>query len=188
MTDSEHNEDRTILAQIPHHGSHVSFVNLSSPIKDHTADLDDLVKALESDCIVIDEAGNVRVVEDGRGLCELSATSGLTSPQSRKPFGKMDLLKCVFHRHTDNGCVVSTIPRKTPRPPKLLLLCVPKQNRECLLGDLEEEFKTIVLPEYGCIIACLWYWEQAICSLIPILWEQFKRVAGIVALLRFLRS
>ena len=85
------------------------------------------------------------------------------------------------------GVRLRTGPRKTPLIPKLLLLCVPKQSRECLIGDLEEEFRTILLPEYGWIIACLWYWEQAICSLIPILWEQVKCVAGIGALLRFFR-
>jgi hypothetical protein len=186
MTDSEHNVNRTILAQVPHHGSHVRFVNLSSPMEDHADNLGDVVKLLESDCIVIDEAGNVLVPADGIGSRESRATAGPMRPQSRKPFGTIDLLRCVFHRHTDDGCAVSPGPRKTPRVPKLLLLCVPKQSRECLLGDLEEEFRTILLPEYGCVIACLWYWEQAICSLVPILLEQFKRVAGIVALLRFL--
>jgi hypothetical protein len=182
MNDSEPNENGTIFAQIPHHGSHFSSVSLTSPMDDHSGGI---AEALKSDYIVIDEEGNVLIPPDGPSSRESSATSGLASPQVRKP-STIDLLRCVFHRHTGNGCAVPTGPRKTPLIPKLLLLCVPKQSRECLIGDLEEEFRTILVPEYGCIIARLWYWEQVLCSLIPILWEQFKRVAGIVALLRFL--
>src|SRR5262249_12728136 len=59
-----------------------------------------------------------------------------------------------------------------------LLLLIPKKDRENLVGDLEEEFLTILLPRYGARRARIWYWEQVILSLGPILWVQFKRLAG----------
>jgi hypothetical protein len=59
--------------------------------------------------------------------------------------------------------------------------------RENLVGDLEEEFLTSVLPNYGLTLARRWYWQQVITSLCPIVWEQFKRVAGLVLLWKVVR-
>jgi hypothetical protein len=73
---------------------------------------------------------------------------------------------------------------EVPRGARLLLLLSPKRFRESLVGDLEEEFYTIVLPRYGSRLARLWYWEQVACSLWPILWNLLKRAAGLDLLLR----
>src|SRR5437763_1135374 len=34
-----------------------------------------------------------------------------------------------------------------PRPARFALLLIPKRNREHLIGDLDEEYRTVVLPE-----------------------------------------
>ena len=47
-----------------------------------------------------------------------------------------------------------------PRFPKFLLLLIPKKNREYVIGDLEEEFQTILVPQYGYRIARCWYWAN----------------------------
>jgi hypothetical protein len=50
------------------------------------------------------------------------------------------------------------------------------------MGDLEEEFRTVVLPEYGARFARRWYWWQVFCSILPIARASVVRVAGLVFL------
>ena len=64
-----------------------------------------------------------------------------------------------------------------PRLAKFVLLLVPKKNREHLLGDLDEEFRTILVPEYGPRKARLWYWWHVTISIMPLVWDQLKRIA-----------
>jgi hypothetical protein len=52
-----------------------------------------------------------------------------------------------------------------PGSAKFLLLLMPKKDRGSLLGDLEEEYRTYVLPEYGPAKARWWYWWQVIASI-----------------------
>lgn len=49
---------------------------------------------------------------------------------------------------------------------KLLYLLLPKEQREHLPGDLEEEFTTIILPKFGARYAMIWYWWQVIRSIL----------------------
>lgn len=49
---------------------------------------------------------------------------------------------------------------------RLLLWFLPKDQREHLPGDLDEEFFTIILPELGPRYAKLWYWWQVIRSIL----------------------
>ena len=55
-------------------------------------------------------------------------------------------------------------------PPKqaemLLHFALPKCDRECMIGDLEEEYRTIILPKYGARVAARWYWWQAVRSVV----------------------
>jgi len=51
----------------------------------------------------------------------------------------------------------------------LLYLCLPKSARECVPGDLEEEFRKIIVPKVGANFARMWYWKQAIFSIMPFL-------------------
>jgi hypothetical protein len=69
------------------------------------------------------------------------------------------------------------------RPPsgaKFLLLLIPRRYREHLVGDLEEEYYTTVLPEYGLRTARRWYWWHVCISIGPLIWAKLRRVAGIV--------
>jgi hypothetical protein len=79
------------------------------------------------------------------------------------------------------------VSREPPRAAKLLLLFIPKKNREHLLGDLEEEYQTSVLPEYGLRAARRWYWWHVCLSIGPFAWVGFKRVAGFVLLWKSVR-
>lgn len=74
-----------------------------------------------------------------------------------------------------------------PRTAKFLLLMVPKRDREYLIGDLEEEFQTILLPEYGLRAARLWYWWQVLSSITPLYWGQLKRFAALEFIAKILR-
>jgi hypothetical protein len=76
------------------------------------------------------------------------------------------------------------------RPPssaKFLLLLVPRRYRENLIGDLEEEYATIVAPQFGLEKARLWYWWQVLASLTPLLWAEIKRFAGLILLWKSVR-
>lgn len=70
---------------------------------------------------------------------------------------------------------------------KLLLLLIPKKNREHLLGDLEQEYQTILLPKYGLRAARRCYWWHVCISLGPLLWARLRRVAGLVLLWKSVR-
>lgn len=66
-----------------------------------------------------------------------------------------------------------------PKAAKFILLLVPRRYRENLIGDLEEEYITILLPEYGVRRARTSYWWQVAISIGPLLWAQMKRVVAI---------
>lgn len=61
---------------------------------------------------------------------------------------------------------------KCNRPPiqaaYLLRLFLAKTEREHIPGDLEEEFNTIMVPNFGVRAAKLWYWKQVITSVAPV--------------------
>ena len=82
----------------------------------------------------------------------------------------------------------SDAPRELPSTATFLLLLIPKKDRDNLVGDLEEEFFTRMLPRYGPKSARRWYWEQVIVSLGPILWTQVKHVAGLVLLWKTIKK
>lgn len=79
------------------------------------------------------------------------------------------------------------VPSETPKSAKLLLLLAPKSYRENLVGDLEQEFRTIVLPQYGAWRARWWYRWQVACSLLPIIWNSLKRAAGLALLWKLIK-
>jgi DNA-binding CsgD family transcriptional regulator len=87
--------------------------------------------------------------------------------------------------------ISSTAAQPEQEPPRsakfLLILLLSKSNREHLLGDLEEEYRTVLLPEYGPAKARFWYWWQALSSLAPLLWAQLKQAVGLALLLRRVR-
>jgi len=69
-----------------------------------------------------------------------------------------------------------------PRNAKLLLLLIPRKSRENLVGDLEEEFSTMILPRCGLRKAQAWYWWQVSASIAPLVWAHVKRIAALVLL------
>ena len=69
-----------------------------------------------------------------------------------------------------------------PRLPQLFLLLLPRRNREHIVGDLEEEFRTIVLPQHGRFLARSWYFEQVIFALGFYLWPVIKKILGLSVL------
>jgi len=52
-----------------------------------------------------------------------------------------------------------------PRLARLLLRVLPRPAREYVVGDLEEEYASRILPERGRLGADLWFWKQALWSL-----------------------
>lgn len=71
---------------------------------------------------------------------------------------------------------------RVPRCARFVLLMIPKRSREHLIGDLEEEYWTVVLPEYGLFRARLWYWGQTVFIVSNYLWPLIKRILGMAAI------
>lgn len=65
-----------------------------------------------------------------------------------------------------------------PRVAQFALLLIPKRNREHLIGDMEEEYRTIALPQYGLFWARFWYWEQTAIAVGRYLLPAIKRILG----------
>jgi hypothetical protein len=67
------------------------------------------------------------------------------------------------------------------RPPagaQYLLLLLPKKYREGLLGDLEEEYRTVVLPRHGQIMAQFYYWAQVVGLFVPLALRFVEKLLG----------
>lgn len=73
-------------------------------------------------------------------------------------------------------------PVPPPRAAQFALLLIPKKNREHLVGDLEEEYRTKLFPKHGRFWAQLWYWEQTLVALGFYVWPFLKRVLGMAAI------
>jgi len=67
-----------------------------------------------------------------------------------------------------------------PALAQYILLLIPKKHRDPLLGDLREEFETILLPTYGTQRARLWYWWHTILSVCPFAMRIIKRALGFI--------
>jgi hypothetical protein len=57
-------------------------------------------------------------------------------------------------------------------------------RRQELIGDLEEEYRTIILPKFGVRFARTWYWKQVLSSLWPIACSRVRSALKLAALLR----
>lgn len=67
---------------------------------------------------------------------------------------------------TSNHESVLQVPARAER---LLIWFLPKHKRAGLIGDLEEEYRTIIVPKLGERAARRWYWFQAVRSTAPVL-------------------
>jgi hypothetical protein len=74
----------------------------------------------------------------------------------------------------------------TETPPKkaeyLLYYLLTKRDRESIPGDLEEEYRTVIVPKFGPQYARIWYWKQVICSVWPIIGCRLRRIVSIGAI------
>lgn len=61
---------------------------------------------------------------------------------------------------------------------KLLVFFLDKKSREAMLGDLEEEYQTIIVPRLGDKVASLWYWYQVFRSIGPTILAAVLRLAS----------
>jgi hypothetical protein len=64
----------------------------------------------------------------------------------------------------------------------LLYFVLPTEDRECIPGDLAEEYATIILPKFGPRRAKVWYWKQVVCSMWPLIRPRLKGLAILVGL------
>lgn len=105
--------------------------------------------------------------------------SVIFATRSRSVGNVLDKLESVIHS--------GKLPDSPPAGAKFILLLIPKRNREHLIGDLEEEYRTILVPEYGVRKARTWYWWQVAISIGPLLWAHVKRGAAIAWLWKRVR-
>ena len=80
---------------------------------------------------------------------------------------------------SDEDHKASKVERNTARPSRfaemLLFLFLTKEQREHLPADLEEEFRTLILPKFGQRFARFWYWSQVIRSIGPVAGAAVRR-------------
>lgn len=73
------------------------------------------------------------------------------------------------------------VDQEPPQSARFILLCLcPRSTRETLLGDLEEEYRTLIIPKVGARKARMWYWYQVASSVVPLLWSKLIRLAAFV--------
>jgi hypothetical protein len=102
-----------------------------------------------------------------------TTASSIEDPELRKRLTE----RCLsVLRLRDDALAVKDRP---PRSAQFALLLLPKRNREHLIGDLEEEFRTIVLPQYGRFLAGCWYCEQVGLAIVYYAWPTLKKILGL---------
>lgn len=83
----------------------------------------------------------------------------------------------MWVKHDDNAI----------QPPKgaekMLYFILPGDSREQIAGDLEEEYRSVILPKFGPGYARRWYRMQVAKSIGPVLWEHLTKLIklGILA-------
>lgn len=93
-------------------------------------------------------------------------------------------VKLDAHLELPRGRHANELP---PRSGEFILLLLPKAYRGSLVGDLEEEYRTILLPEHGRARATFWYWAQVASALASWLWDLAKKFLGIEIFHRLIR-
>src|SRR3546814_2010143 len=64
----------------------------------------------------------------------------------------------------------------------VLRFALPKDQREYLIGDLEEEFRSEMVPKFGYRIAARWYWVQVLKAVAAAFGARLRVWLGISAL------
>ncbi len=104
----------------------------------------------------------------------LQADNSVNEPEVEQALKfQFDALKRLLRDHNRMHHAGSFVAQKfaeenTPpnRAEMLLLFGLPKRDREYMIGDLEEEYRTVILPKYGPRVAARWYWWQAVRSVV----------------------
>jgi transcriptional regulator with XRE-family HTH domain len=73
---------------------------------------------------------------------------------------------------TENSTVagLKTNPKQVAPPIAgcyLLDLLLPRKHRDNLVGDIEEDYRTTILPKYGRTAASIWFWKQVLVEAVP---------------------
>ena len=85
-----------------------------------------------------------------------------------------------FQQVVDHVNSVYAVRHRPPERARFLLnLCLSRPDGEYLIGDLEEEYQTIILPEFGLRRAKLWYWKQVIWSIWPMIGSRVRRILAV---------
>jgi hypothetical protein len=58
----------------------------------------------------------------------------------------------------------------------LLRLALPAQHRDAVIGDLNEEYASVMLPRFGTRRANFWYWSQVARSISPLMARRLFQV------------
>lgn len=75
--------------------------------------------------------------------------------------------------------------RKSPRIfrgpflESIVFLLVPRESREHLIGDLEEEYRSEIVPSRTWFGARCWWWGQVFRVVAHYLWKRVRRVLGL---------
>lgn len=90
-----------------------------------------------------------------------------------KKHRKVGGVKTVYVPSGSHGDSFHEVRREMPplRAQKLLHFLLPKNLRESLIGDLEEEYRTVIFPKFGGRYARAWYWKQVATSILPLIWS-----------------
>ena len=113
-----------------------------------------------AECITIDSS-HERVI--------INHADGTEVQISLKKLAIIDAALSQFDNRTSHGdaSIRQYVSNENDLPKQaemLLHFGLPKRDREYMIGDLEEEFHSIILPKYGPRVAARWYWWQAVRS------------------------
>ncbi len=123
-------------------------------------EIQDFVRS--ADIVTVDETNDRIIIERQNGYTiEFSYGELVKTHQASKNSGRIV---------SDGNASISRYAGEENAPPKraemLLHFGLPKRDRECMIGDLEEEYRTVILPKYGPRVAARWYWWQAVRSVV----------------------
>lgn len=66
----------------------------------------------------------------------------------------------------------------------MLRIVLPQSDRDAVIGDLAEEYGTVMVPKFGMRRARFWYWSQVVRSC----WHLLKRWLWLIVIELFRRA
>jgi hypothetical protein len=77
--------------------------------------------------------------------------------------------------------------RSIPMLGRVIFCLIERGNREHVVGDLEEEYWTIIIVQRGLIFARCWWWRQVFGIAGSYIWKYMRRALGLTVMRSFLR-